>query len=175
MKKLFVCLFALILFAGIQLDLQARQIIAESDSTTLIFVRHAEKTDSESKDPELSPEGLVRANLLAEILSSEYTIGAIYSTPYKRTMMTAGPLSDSLGLKIKEYGFDDPVTLIQSLISEYKGKAVLIVGHSNTTPMLVNITLGEQKYQQLDESDYSNIFIIRTQGKGKAKLMHRTY
>jgi broad specificity phosphatase PhoE len=56
-----------------------------------------------------------------------------------------------------------------------KGKTVLIVGHSNTTPALVNLALGEDKYEQLDESAYGNIFIVSIDEKGEASVEERMY
>ena len=41
------------------------------------------------------------------------------------------------------------------------GKLVLVVGHSNTTPKLVNAILGDQKFEQMRDNDNSSLFIIR--------------
>ena len=48
---------------------------------------------------------------------------------------------------------------IIKLINE--GKNVLVVGHSNTTPMLVNKMIDLEKYDQMDDSDNSSLFIVR--------------
>ena len=41
------------------------------------------------------------------------------------------------------------------------GKIILIVGHSNTTPILANKILGKQYYSEIDESIHGNLYIIQ--------------
>ncbi|MEQ8525529.1 phosphoglycerate mutase family protein [Gracilimonas sp.] len=143
--------------------------------TTLIFVRHAEKVDDGTRDPSLSEQGKTRAVRLADIMLKEYNVSAIYSTPYKRTKETASPIADSLGIVIQEYGLNDPKGLVQSIISSNKASTALIVGHSNTTPLLVNISLGEQRFEQLDEKAYGDIFIVTIGENQPPKVEKRNY
>src|SRR5688572_26423263 len=75
---------------------------AQSTITTVISVRHAEKVNDGTKDPDLSMEGKARAAKLSEILSSQ-RIDAIYSTDFKRTKDTVQPLADVLGIKPNIY------------------------------------------------------------------------
>ena len=42
-----------------------------------------------------------------------------------------------------------------------KGKTILIVGHSNTVPAMVNHLLKEEKLEQLGENEYDKIFIVQ--------------
>jgi 2,3-bisphosphoglycerate-dependent phosphoglycerate mutase len=49
--------------------------------TTFIVLRHAEKADN-TKDANLSAEGLIRADELRKTLAP-VNVNAIYSTPYK--------------------------------------------------------------------------------------------
>ena len=48
-----------------------------------------------------------------------------------------------------------------------KGKTVLVVGHSNTTPYFANKILGEDKYQDIDDSVNSMLFIVTIDGNNK--------
>ena len=41
----------------------------------------------------------------------------------------------------------------------------MISGHSNTIPFLVNAFLGEEMYEELDEKDYSKIWILILKGE----------
>ncbi len=141
----------------------------QTEPTTLIFVRHAERAEDGTRNPPISEEGKERAGNLVRALS-EYDVKAIYSTPYKRTRMTAAPTADSLGLEIQEYGFEGIRDFLAELITEYSGYTVLIVGHSNTTPSLTNLVLGEDKFEQLEETDYGDMFIIKTSEIGSGKL-----
>ena len=151
----------LVLFLGFPLSLNAYQ----NDSTTVILARHAEKMDDGTKNPPLTIRGKERAMHLYTVLS-DFKINTIYSTPYKRTMFTAQPTADSLGLEIQTYNFDALEEFLGLVISENSGKAVLIVGHSNTTPFLVNMILGEDTFEQLGENDYGDLFIVTTNKLG---------
>ena len=54
----------------------------------------------------------------------------------------------------------DPVEFIE----KHKGQNVLIVGHSNTTPMLVNRFIGQERYEQLADTVNGNLYIVTHQG-----------
>ncbi|MEC7263423.1 MAG: histidine phosphatase family protein [Bacteroidota bacterium] len=128
--------------------------------STFYFIRHAEKdrTDPENPDPELNQDGLDRAIRWAEVFDA-IPMDAIYSTNYERTTMTAAPTSVKQNVDVQYY---DPKTLD---VEEFKlineGKNVLVVGHSNTIPDFVNKMIGLEKYEQIDDSDNSNLFIVR--------------
>ncbi|WP_190808980.1 histidine phosphatase family protein [Flagellimonas sp. S3867] len=128
--------------------------------STFYFIRHAEKdrTDPENHDPELNQDGLLRAVRWAEVFDP-IDIDVIYSTNYERTSMTAAPVSVKKNINVKYY---DPRDLdIEVFKLENEGKNVLVVGHSNTTPTFVNNMLGIEKYNQIDDTDNSSLFIIR--------------
>lgn len=67
----------------------------------LLLIRHALPVRREvaegPADPELSVEGFAQAERLAQYLASE-SIAAIYVSPLKRAVQTAGPLALRLGL-----------------------------------------------------------------------------
>lgn len=142
----------------------------QPEPTTLIFVRHAEKADDGTRNPPLNEIGQERAKNLYKVLSNDYQVSAIYSTPYLRTELTATPTADSLGLEILEYGFDDPNGFLSTLITENRGKVVLIVGHSNTTPNFMNRVLGGERYTQFDEKAYGDVYVIKTTELGSGKV-----
>ncbi len=125
--------------------------------TTIFLVRHAEKVDS-SRDPELSLQGKARAVRLMELLS-EVGIDQIYSTDYKRTRNTAKPLAEKLDLFIESYRpFEEE--LVATLKEGMDGKQILVVGHSNTIPALVNQLIDDKAYEQLPDDAYSNLFVV---------------
>ena len=138
-----------------------------TDFRKIYLVRHAEKM-KDVDNPSLSPEGVTRAQSLNKVLK-EVQIDAIYSTDYNRTQETATPTADRLGLTIKSY---DPRQLEQfasSIRTELDGN-LLIVGHSNTTPTLVNHLIGEDKYPQLDESQYGDLYIVTMSSDSEAAV-----
>ena len=128
--------------------------------STFYFIRHAEKdrTDPENPDPELNQDGLNRAIRWAEIFDP-IPMDVIYSTNYERTSMTAAPTSVKKNIDIKYYDPNEVDIEEFKLINE--GKNVLIVGHSNTTPEFVNKMIGFEKYDDMDDSDNSSLFIVR--------------
>src|SRR5690606_26133438 len=128
--------------------------------STFYFIRHAEKdrTDPENPDPELNQEGLNRAIRWAEIFDP-IPLDVIYSTNYERTSMTAAPTSVKKHIDIKYY---DPDSIeIEQFKLENEGNNVLVVGHSNTIPEFVNRMIEIQKYEDMDDSDNSSLFIVR--------------
>ena len=132
------------------------------ESGTIFLVRHAEKADDGTKDPPLTTEGENRADKLVELLI-EKDIKAVYSTDFKRTRNTGFPLADTLGLFVNLY---DPSSesFAEEIMKEASDANLLVVGHSNTTPILVNKILGKEKYRQLDDSDYGKLFVCEKDG-----------
>ena len=147
----------------------------KADETGYYFIRHAEKNRSNPKDknPELNREGKLRA-LNWTYFFREIPLEAIYSTNYIRTISTAQPVADDKNLPIIIY---NPSELdIKTFIKENQGKRVLVVGHSNTTPQLVNAILGDQKFEQMQDNDNSSLFIIReSNGKMTAERISVSY
>lgn len=130
------------------------------ETTTLYLIRHAEKADA-TKDTELSEGGKARAEKWKNFFSDK-NISAIYATPYKRTIATAAPLAEKLGININSY---NPSQLdLKSVTETHRGKSVLIVGHSNTLPNHVNKLLNENKYAEIDESEFGTLYIVTVKG-----------
>ena len=139
---------------------------SEEISTTFYFTRHAEKDKDGTRDPNLSTIGKQRAANLATQLKDK-NIKAIYSTDYKRTKQTAQPLADELGLKVQIYDPNKLKALKEMLLEKHKTGSILIVGHSNTTPTLVNTFMEVDKYAPLnDANEFDKIFKIEVQNNG---------
>ena len=168
MKK--IILFFCLVLVSIP-SVNAQNNLLGKDKSTFIFVRHAEKMDDGTNNPPLTKEGEARAIRIKNMLKKNYSeIDAVFSTDYKRTLSTAKPSADEFGLTIQKYDPRAPNVFIKSLIKDYPGKIVLIVGHSNTTPMLVNTVLNEKRFEQLDESNYNEVFMVEATDVGKAEV-----
>ena len=156
MKKTFLLLsFVFVLIACESVE---KPITPES-ITTIYLIRHAEKdrSDKENKNPELTEEGKKRAERWAEVLGLS-KVDAVYSTNYQRTLQTATPIATLNGLEIQTY---EPNNLdIDSLTTRHEGERILIVGHSNTTPMLVNRALGEERFEWIEDTVNGDLFIL---------------
>ena len=134
--------------------------VSEKENTSVYyFIRHAEKdrSDSTNKNPSLTIQGLERANKWA-LFFKDKNIAAVYSTNYKRTQQTALPIAKEQNLEIISYTAKELIS--EKFIADNKGKNIVIVGHSNTTPELVNNLLGEKKYEDIADSENNNVFIV---------------
>ncbi len=145
--------------------LSSAQKIAESQglTTTYFFIRHAEKdlSDPKNKNPNLTNEGNIRAENWAKMFV-DTNIDMIYTSDYIRTQKTAEPIAKSKNLEVTLY---DPKNLNDvDFQQKTKGKTVVVVGHSNTTPTFVNKIIGKKKYNAIDEKIYGKIFIVKITG-----------
>lgn len=125
--------------------------------TTFFFVRHVEKVRDGSSDPDLNAQGILRSENWAHVFKNT-GIDAIYSTDTKRTIKTAEPTASSNNLNIEIYNAQ--TIDIVDLAKAYQGKSVLIVGHSNSTPTLVNQLLEKDKYPQIEDNNNGNLYVV---------------
>ncbi|MGV8946713.1 MAG: phosphoglycerate mutase family protein [Lutibacter sp.] len=136
---------------------------SEDKTTTYFLIRHAEKVriDTTDVNPDLNERGYQRAENWKKVLQ-HISFDAIYSTNYSRTLKTAEPISKMSNLDLIIY---NPSKFDYELFkTENKGKNVLIVGHSNTIPQFVNALINQQKYLEMDDDDFSGLFIITIKG-----------
>ncbi|MDH4054418.1 MAG: histidine phosphatase family protein [Gammaproteobacteria bacterium] len=147
-------------------------------TTTVIFVRHAEKMAEPSDDPGLSEAGLQRAAELArQLVDADVVAGvdAIYSTSYRRTEETARPVADALSLPITSYDASNTATIMDEIVKKHKGKIILVVGHSNTIPALIGNMGASKKVPEIKEDEYDNIYIVSIPWFGKTKTIRLRY
>ena len=157
----FTCLFMILSSCT---DVKKNEVASKTITSTYYFIRHAEKdrTDSTDKNPHLTDIGKSRANHWSEIFG-EVKFDAVYSTDYNRTKETAQPTADKNNLEITLY---DPKGInAKSFLKATEGKTVLVVGHSNTTPAFVNKILDQKKYDDIDDSNNGNLYIVTIIGK----------
>ena len=133
--------------------------VATAQTKTIILVRHAEKADATSQDPELSAEGKLRAERLVKV-AGKYKPGAFYSTNFKRTRDTLAPLAAKRKQQVTIYDARKPAELLD-LITKSKIKRHMVAGHSNSVPGLANFIGKKDVFKNLDESEYGVIWIIR--------------
>jgi 2,3-bisphosphoglycerate-dependent phosphoglycerate mutase len=142
--------------------------------TTVILVRHAEKKiEPDNPDPDLTPAGLERAQLIAREFSTA-NINAIYATQYKRTQQTVNPLSDRIGVPIKQLNSNQTNELIKEILTNHRGQTIFVSGHNNTIPAIVTELSGES-FPVIPESEYDNLFIVTIYRFGKAKVLKLKY
>jgi broad specificity phosphatase PhoE len=137
--------------------------VAAQSPTMVFIVRHAEKAATPANDPPLTPEGEARARALADLLRHA-NVGAVISTPYARTRSTAAPAAGQRGLAIETVpvagGVAAHANAVAAAVRRHAGKAVLVVGHSNTVPAIA-AALGAPRLPDLCDGDYDQVFIVQ--------------
>lgn len=147
-------------------------------TTTMIFVRHAEKARVPVDDPGLSAQGQQRAQELSrQLVDADVVAGidAIYSTPYRRTIETAQPVADALNLEINRYDPDDNEATLETILKQHKGKIILVIGHSDTLPTLIADLGASKKVPPIAEFEYDNLYLISIPWFGKTKTIRLRY
>lgn len=139
---------------------------SNTEASTFYFIRHAEKdrSDNKNKNPNLTQQGVLRAAKWSLVLQ-ETNFDAVYSTNYNRTKQTAKPTAEKNGLMLTIY---NPMKLdVANFLNINRGKKILVVGHSNTTPAMVNAIIGTDKYSQIEDRNNSNLYIISISPSGE--------
>lgn len=131
---------------------------AAPKTDAIFLVRHAEKT-TEKNDPGLTQAGKARALALANRLGGE-GITHIHSSDYIRTRDTAEPLAVKLGLEVEIYDPSD-LPAIAAKLKATPGRH-LVVGHSNTTPPLVELLGGDGGTPIVEATEYDRLYIVTT-------------
>jgi broad specificity phosphatase PhoE len=131
---------------------------AQTQITTVILLRHAEKASDGTQDPELSPQGVDRASRIAAMLK-DTQIDAIYSTNLKRTKNTVSPLAWEKGIQVEFYE-PNKTEALTDIFQTYQGKTIVICGHSNTIPWTANFIIGKNTYENFRDDEYNNLLVI---------------
>lgn len=135
---------------------------ASTPAKTLYIVRHAEKLIIEGEsDPDLSEAGHARAAALPDALEG-LPIDAIYSSPLRRTRQTVAPYAKLRGLQYADYDPNDAAAFAAHLRSA-PGLHILIAGHSNTIPSLLE-ALGAPP-SSIEDDQYGDLFVLTLDGQ----------
>ncbi|MDP3378138.1 MAG: phosphoglycerate mutase family protein [Brevundimonas sp.] len=163
------------LISGMALAAGLALFASAASAQTVYIVRHAEKASDTERDPVLSGAGIARAEALAALFS-EGTPDLIVVSPLQRTQLTAAPALEASGAFMVVSPLDDGVeahveTIRQGVWALSEDTVVLIVGHSNTVPLIAR-ALG---YETLDmpECEYDRLIRLerrRGEVSGETRL-----
>lgn len=152
--------------------------LREHITTTMVFlVRHAEKAvpgDPEfdarnPADPPLNAAGRARAEALARTLE-EAGVTAIFASEFARTQQTVAPLAARVGLEVTVHPARDTAGLAELVATAHAGGVVVISGHSNTVPALVE-ALGAGAVDPIEEAwEYDNLYVVAIEAPGGARV-----
>lgn len=152
----------------------------ENETTTIIMVRHAEEDRSQEHIP-LTKAGAKRAQDLAWVLEN-VKIDAAFSTPTERTRSTAKPMVQAKGLSAETYSYhsyDELQVFLDSILKNYRGKTVMISGHSDDVPAMLAMLRKDygtgENVRVIDKPIYDNLFIVFVPPQGKAIILNLKY
>lgn len=157
--------------------LSAAPLVAQANGTTVYLVRHAEKATTPAADPPLTSAGEARARALATLLADS-GVTAVITTELARTKETAQPLAAARALApvaIAVRGSTAThVTAVVDAVRRHAGGIVLVVGHSNTIPLIIE-ALGGPAMPAICDAAYSNLFVMRLVTGSPANVTRVTY
>lgn len=171
-------LLFLIVVIGVTTALLADAARAERVSTvkptTVIVVRHAEKSNDATQDPPLSPIGQKRARRLGSLLR-DIGVTAVYVSDTRRAKETAGPITYSLGLAAETYPGREITALLKRSLKGHVGQTILIVGHSNTVPEMISSLMRGRQSVALRDDEYDALFIVTIGDHDPPSLLRLRY
>ncbi len=130
--------------------------------TTVYVVRHAEKAVDGTRDPPLSAAGEARAQRLAALFAAAHggqRLQVVYATEFRRTRETAGAVARRLRIPLEVAAARETAALVERIKSRHRGGRVLVVGHSNTVPDIVQ-SLGGPMLPEIGETEYSRFYVV---------------
>jgi broad specificity phosphatase PhoE len=95
----------------------------------------------------------------------------VYATEYRRAQETAAPIADALNLPINTYDASNTKAVLRTILANHKGKIILVVGHSNTVPLLIANLGASKKVPPIGEDEYDNIYVVTIPWFGKTKTI----
>ncbi len=144
----------------------------------VILVRHAEAAGEPRNDPALTERGIARADALARALDRTQ-IGAAIVSSLARTRLTAEAVTGPRGLTPTvadvSGGLEEHVQAVTDAVrAQPRGETVLVVGHSNTVPMII-AALGGPQLPDLCHWQFSRLFVLEMREDGPANLVVGSY
>jgi broad specificity phosphatase PhoE len=164
------------LFVGLAaVVIAASRLAAQSAPITVILVRHAEKAATPADDPPLTADGEARARDLLDVVR-DARVGAIITTQFARTRGTARPAATALGItpEVVTAGGATHAQDVAAAIRKHAGQTVLVVGHSNTIPAIIE-SLGAKRPAAICDPEYDNLYVVTIDARGQAGVVHSRF
>lgn len=142
---------------------------------TVYLVRHAEKADAGS-DPLLSEAGEARARALANVLS-DVDVDLVLTSPLQRTRLTAALSAAAHATTPEVIGFDGGTpahvaAVVARIRSMSDDDTVLVVGHSNTIPLIAR-ALGYAEAADMPDCEYDRVTMLHLMGDAAHGMVSR--
>jgi phosphohistidine phosphatase SixA len=146
---------------------------AAEPTRTVILVRHAERAPGNDPSVGITEAGRCRATVLAGMLSAA-KVRSIYTSELARTQQTAEPLAQRLSIKPEVVPAKDIGVLVAKLRARTEQGTVLVVGHSNTIPTIVERLSGETE-PAIADGEYDRMFVVTLSGPNQASVIVLRY
>ncbi len=155
-------------------------ISAADAATTVILLRHADVLKDGTQDPSLSEKGKAQIEDLIKTLEHA-GVSVVFTTQFKRTIETGRKVAEHFkiplvsnevtGQNIAGY----PQLIADKIRSEYAGKTVVVVGHSNTVPQMAQILSGKTPPPIDDATEFDAFYVVVTKNPGAGILIKARY
>lgn len=152
--------------------------VASMTTTTVVLVRHAEKELGTIEDPPLTEAGDQRAQALARTFGDREGAGRIAGivvSDTRRSQRTAAPLAARLGIQPVVIGASDYDAIIGHIRRDFRGRTVLVVGHSNTVPELARRLARLPDIPEIPDTEYGTIYVVTVPTLGRPSLLRMNY
>ncbi len=146
------------------------------EPTVVIVVRHAERA-GDTGDMGLTEGGRARAAALARALA-DAKVGAVITTQWQRTQLTAAPLMQALNLTPvivpTTGGMPAHIAAVADAVRRMPGKTILVVGHSNTVPRIIT-ALGGPPMADFCDHEYDGLYVVVMRANGEVSVVRSRY
>lgn len=157
----------------------------DAEFTTVILVRHAEKANKSADTPLHEPKGFRRARALANSVA-DFGLSAVFASEYLRTQQTVAATASHLGLDDLVVQITDPQQVANEILTHYRGRTVLVAGHSNTVPAIIEALGGPSLCPdrggeivkddcRIPDKQYDNLYMLRIAEDGRIGFLATRY
>ena len=140
-----------------------------------------QKKTGRREDIPLTDAGAKRAKDLAWVIQN-VKIDVVFSTDTVRTKNTARPMAETKGIDPKLYTYktyEELQPFLDSILKNYRGKTVLISGHSDDVPAMLAMLRKDfgkgENVRIIDKPVYDNLFIVFVPPKGQVVVLNLKY
>jgi broad specificity phosphatase PhoE len=147
-------------------------------TTTVIFVRYAEREAGLGDDDSLSEAGRRRAEDLRRMLAEVDIVrgpDAIYVSSYPPTLETAAPVARARNVPIEEFDPDNIARLARRVLKKYKGKVVLVVADPASIRAAIPEFQGSKRISPDSDAEADNLYVVTIPWYGKVKTLRLRY
>ena len=134
------------------------------------FIFEAEE-DTIGLDPGLSTNGRWRAIHLAKIFK-EYSFKTIFSTPFRKGILTLQPLTDQTKQKLTYYDQADIKALHKKMENAWPASCIIII-HKETFPLILKKYLKQAFTENISTEPSDKIYVLKRTKKQSQLFSYR--